>query len=378
MRVLQVHGQGLDDPALTALAEMRPDLVLVFAAAQLLAQEGAHARLLELAAGAVLAGCSSGGEISGAGVGDGGVVLTGIAFEHTPLRVAQTRLETMEHSFQAGAELGLALADDSLATVIMFAKGMMVNGSDLVRGLEQGLGRAVPFSGGLAGDGGSFRQTLTVTPSGIGADEVVAVGLYGGNVRLGHGSFGGWQPFGPLRRVSRARGNVLYELDGQPALSLYREYLGEFADDLPSSSLQFPFEMVDSERRSSGLIRTVLGVDVEAQALILAGDVDSNGYLRLMHADRDGLVDGAETAACRALAGLAGRPPQLALLVSCVGRKAVMADRVDDEIEAVGAILGRRAPMTGFYANGEVAPDDSGEGAQLHNQTMTITLLAEA
>lgn len=377
MRVVQVQGRGLDDPALAGLDGLGADLVLTFAAPKVLAAAGAHARLTQLTGGRPVVGCSTSGEITGEGLAENGVVLTAITFDHSTVRVAETRLVDMQRSFDAGAQLGRSLAAADLTTVMLFAKGVAINGSELVRGLEAALGRSVLFSGGLAGDYGAFRRTLTVTPTAIDPDGVVAVGVYGTRLRLGHGSFGGWRPFGPLRRVTRAVGNVLYELDGQPALRLYRDYLGEYADDLPSSGMKFPLEMVDSQRRSSGLIRTILGVDEQAETLILAGDIDTDGYFRLMHTDADGLVDGAEIATCRALAGLAGCPPQLILLVSCVGRKLVMGERIDDEIEAVGAIVGHHYPLSGFYANGEVGPDDSMDGVRLHNQTMTVTLMAE-
>lgn len=205
----------------------------------------------------------------------------------------------------------------------------------------------------------------------------MAVGFAAPSVRFRHGCFHGWRPFGPARRVTRSQGNVLFELDSQPALEVYKRYLGEYARDLPGSGLLFPFQMLGSSQDSRGLIRTILGVNEADGSLVLAGDIDPQGYLRLMHASTDSLVEGAQSAAENATFpdGTAG--DSLAILVSCVGRKLVMGARVDEEVEAVADVFGQRALVTGFYSNGEISPGLDGLECSLHNQTMTITHLCE-
>jgi hypothetical protein len=276
----------------------------------------------------------------------------------------------------------------------MFGKGVGINGSALIEGLTAEIGCATPVSGGLAGDGGAFIRSLTLTPSGFHEDRVVAVGLYGSGLRFGSGSYGGWAAFGPARKITRCEGTLLLELDGQPALDLYRQYLGEYASQLPASGLLFPFEMLDSGGDSVGLIRTILGIDEARGALVLAGDIDPAGFLRLMHASTDNLIDGAETAARRACDALAvqsgdalrvqsgdglnvGSGDALGLLVSCIGRKLVMGDAVDEEVEAVAGALGKSVTLTGFYSNGEMGPFASAMDCKLHNQTMTVTFIGE-
>ncbi len=283
----------------------------------------------------------------------------------------------MADSLAAGQRLGLGLAEGELAAGLVFAPGVGINGSALIEGMVQQLGGHVPLAGGLAADGGMFERTLTLTPEGVMEHGVVAIGLYGSELVFAHGSFGGWEPFGPARRVTRCRENVLFELDGESALTIYKRYLGEYARDLPASGLLFPFAMVGEDRKASGLIRTILGVDESTGSLVLAGDIDPQGYLRLMHANTDGLVNGAEKAAEAACRALAGTRDGLALLVSCVGRKLVMGERVDEEIEAVAAVFGREATVAGFYSNGEISPFTPGLECKLHNQTMTVDYISE-
>jgi hypothetical protein len=239
------------------------------------------------------------------------------------------------------------------------------------------LGSELPITGGLAGDGGAFQQTWVLDDAGAASDTIVALGLYGKSLSFCHGSFGGWSPFGPARKVTRCVGNVLYELDGEPALEVYKRYLGDHAKGLPASGLLFPFAMLGKDHDEVGLIRTILGVDEKDGSLTLAGEIDPDGYLKLMHASTDALVDGAEAAAEAAKKMLAGAGNGLVLLVSCVGRKLVMGGRVDEEVEAVAGVFGQGAVLTGFYSYGEISPFSPSVACKLHNQTMTVTYLGE-
>lgn len=362
---------------LSALAAIEPQLVWVFGAVERLTDPAAFAALRAGLPDAELVGCSTAGEIAAAGVSDGGLVVTAVRFDDPAFRVVSTELTDMADSASAGGRLGEALAMPGLHDVVVYGQGVNINGSALISGFRAVLPPDVVLAGGLAGDGGAFKETFTLCRAGVSARRIVALGFHGPHIRLRHGSFHGWIPFGPARRVTRATANVLFELDGQPALDVYKRYLGEYAADLPASGLLFPFEMLGGDQNAVGLIRTILGVDEARGALVLAGDVVENGYLRLMHASTDSLVEGAEVAAERALGKLGAVEESLALLVSCVGRKLVMGARVDEEVEAVAEVFGRRTRITGFYSYGEISPVLSGLECRLHNQTMTITHISE-
>lgn len=375
-----ITGDGPDLSSLAPLAAIHPQLVILFGSVDQLARPGLLDTLTRAFPGASLAGCSTAGEILGQQVESGSLTLTAIRFDRVRVALATADLTAMEDSASCGETLGAQLASADLKAVLVFGQGVAINGSALVEGLGRTVGNQVPISGGLAGDGGAFKQTLTLSTAEISPRQIVAVGLYGADLICTHGSFGGWQAFGPLRKVTRSVGNVLFALDGEPALEVYKRYLGDYAKGLPASGLLFPFEMVQTENQRGGLIRTILAVDEAQGSLTLAGDIDPDGYLRLMHSSTNQLVDGAEAAARHSSPTLAS--PQLAVLVSCVGRKLVMGDRVDEEVEAVSEILGEGCKLTGFYSYGEISPGlpvvgQGGMSCQLHNQTMTITCLAE-
>ena len=361
----------------SSFATLEPNLVLVFATPDFFVPGGGAEALIGCFPEADLLGCSTAGEIANSGVMEHGVVVTAIRFERTRVIPATADLANMADSRNAGRRLAKALAAPDLRTVLVFGQGVAINGSALVEGMIDVLGTNLPITGGLAGDNGAFVRTFTLGSTGVSDRAIVAVGLAGDTLHVGHGSFGGWEPFGPARRVTRCDGNILYELDDEPALEIYKRYLGEYARDLPASGLLFPFAMLGEDLSAVGLIRTILGVDEQQGSLTLAGEIQQGGHLKLMHASTDALVNGAESAA-RAVAATASLPrPVLAILVSCVGRKLVMGDRVDEEVEAVVDVLGNDTVRTGFYSYGEISPFTPALSCKLHNQTMTITTFAE-
>ncbi len=362
---------------LEPLAEIQPNLVLVFGSPRLLTHPALVDSLAVVFPQARRIGATTAGEISSQGVEEESLVITAIRFDQIATRIAATELTDMHDSRSAGKQLAAQLADPDLRAVILLSQGVGVNGSELIDGVVSTLGREIPLTGGLAGDYGAFSQTWTLLDDTVSDRMMLAIGFYGDSVGFSHGSFGGWQSFGPARRATRAMGNVLFELDGEPALDIYKRYLGDYASELPASGLLFPFALLSDDRQESGLIRTLLGVNEEEGSLVLAGDVPQDGYLRLMHASTESLVDGAEAAAQAADRMFRSGKSALALLVSCVGRKLVMGDRVDEEVEAVGAVFGQGCVLTGFYSNGEISPFLETTECKLHNQTMTITYLAE-
>jgi hypothetical protein len=378
MRVAQVvlTTTTPDAAELAPLVQLAPQLVLAFGSVGIF-QQWAETVVQALGA-AHIAGCSTAGEISNRGVADGSLVLTALAFETSQVQQVSTELRGMDDSGDAGRRLARGLPAQGLRAILIFGQGVQINGSAVLSGMLEVVGPSVPITGGLAGDGGAFSQTWVLDDQGVSSTRLVCIGLYGQDLRFSHGSFGGWSPFGPARKVTRSDNNVLFELDGESALAVYKRYLGDHAEGLPASGLLFPFAMLGRDHNELGLIRTILGVNDTEGSLTLAGDIDPQGYLKLMHASTDALVGGAETAAELARDTQAGDGQGLAVLVSCVGRKLVMGGRVDEEVEAVADVFGRGVSLAGFYSNGEISPSGQDAGCKLHNQTMTITYLSES
>lgn len=325
--------------------------------------------------GALLFGGSTAGEIFKTRVLDDSLSVTAVRFEGTKIFTAQRYCSQPERSYSVGQELASALPPEGLRHVLVMSIGLNVNGSELLKGLSSKLPPGVTLTGGLAGDGVHFHQTYVVCGDNCASDLIAVVGLYGDRIRVSCGSHGGWDPFGPERLITRSQGNILYQLDGKPALELYRSYLGEQAAQLPASGLLFPLS-VRMPGETKGLVRTILGIDDRTGGMMFAGDVPEGAYAKLMKANFDRLIEGA-TSAAEASMRTAGHSPQLALLISCVGRKMVLKQRVEEEVEAVREVVGKHAALVGFYSYGEISPFHVEARSELHNQTMSITTITE-
>jgi hypothetical protein len=351
-------------------------LVLVFGAPALLRDEETLAALKARHPGAFIFGCSTAGEIRGTHVTDESIVATAIAFDHTAMRYTGVRMVDVANSYAAGERLAAGLPHEGLVHVFVLSDGIHVNGSDLVSGMAASLPKGVSITGGLAGDGDRFEETIVVLDGKPQTDAVGVLGLYGERLSVGYASLGGWDSFGPERLITRSEGNVLYELDGRSALDLYKTYLGEHAAGLPATGLLFPLSLRIGESETP-VVRTILGVDEEQQSMTFAGDVPEGAYARLMKANFDRLIDGAMGAARNSSETVGQSTPDLAILISCVGRKMVLKQRVEEEVEGVREVLGEGAVFAGFYSYGEISPFTPNAKCELHNQTMTITTFTE-
>jgi hypothetical protein len=327
----------------------------------------------------LLVGCSTSGEILASQTHSGTLTATAIRFDTSQVYSASCPLTQMSHSEEVGLALAQKLDHPNLQHVLIFAPGVNINGSALVNGLKKGFTQpeTISVSGGLAGDNGTFKQTFTIGPHGVSENHVVALGFHGLSLIAGSCARGGWTPFGPTRQVTKAEGNILYTVDHEPALDMYMRYLGKYANDLPASGLLFPLEIEDEANPDNGLIRTILGIDETQKALILAGELKTGARVRMMHASTQNLIEAAAEAAEKIQRPSTMKDDALALLVSCVGRKLIMGDMVDQEIETVADVLGDQTLYTGFYSNGEISAWNFNQDCRLHNQTMTITWLCE-
>lgn len=319
---------------------------------------------------------STAGEILGTEVTEHRATLTALRFDATAIESTCVNIDDVESSYDAGCLLAERLACPDLVHVFVVSDGQRVNGSELAEGFNTTLPAHTLLTGGLAGDGRRFERTLVGLNGPPREGMIAAIGFYGDRLRVGYGSSGGWAPFGPLRRVTHAQANCLYELDGRPALELYRKYLGEFASELPSAAMRFPLCITDPDTGRM-LVRTILSIDEDNQCMVFAGDMPVGTKVRFMRASYEDLVDGAAGAAEHSVLSSGVEHADLAICVSCVGRKIVLGQRTEEETEIVRETIGQRPAIMGFYSYGELAPPESAPWCELHNQTMTITLMKE-
>ena len=357
--------------------DSRRTLILLFGSSNFLDSAAPIAELIGRYPQSAIIGCSTAGEILGAQIFDESLSAAIVRFDHTDLRIASAPAQSVDDSFAAGQHIARQLNDSRLKGILVFSDGLRVNGSELVRGLNSEVPTSVVVTGGLAGDGDRFRRTWVLQDRQPQTGFVTAVGFYGDRIRIGHGSKGGWDRFGPERRVTKSKGNVLFELDDRPALQLYKEYLGDRASGLPATGLLFPLALRASNTDAKSLVRTILAVNEPEQSLTFAGDIPEGALAQLMKANFDRLVQGASEAASSTKLSADDDSCTLAVAISCVGRRLVLGSRTEEEIEATLDVLPKGTQQIGFYSYGEISPYTAGT-CDLHNQTMTLTTLSEA
>lgn len=353
------------------------NLVLVFGSVKRFSEAKLQSTLKARYPTAQIIGCSTSGEITASGVYDDSLQITAILWEKAIQRVTHTKMTGMQNSFETAVTLAKQLKSDSLKAVLVYSDGLNVNGSELLEGFKSELGET-PIMGGMAGDGFNFNKTLQLFNDTSSDGLVIAVGLYGNSLIAATGVGRGWKPYGPPRKVTKSNKNVVLELDGKPALPLYNMYIGAHsAKELPGSGLKFPFAVIEEGKRDIEKIRTLLAIDPKTNSLTFAGNVDEGETVRLCQSTHDRLVEGAGDAAHLVTNHTNINQTGLAICVSCVGRKGIMADLVADEVKLVQQILGNQTAITGFYSYGEFAPRPDTNDSVLHNQTMTIGYLSE-
>ena len=355
----------------------KPQLVFVFGSRKVLSD---IERIKELQARypiSHLVGCSTSGEILGTEVNDDSLAVTAVYFEKTSLQFSFLDLEESIDSFKIASQLVTPLINNSLRHLFVLSDGLNVNGSELVRGFREVLPDSVSLTGGLAGDGADFIETFVFDEHGFPRTKLIAaIGFYGDSIQVGYGSFGGWDSFGIDRKITKSKENVLFEIDGTPALELYKSFLGDKASELPGSGLLFPLSL-RTEYDQTPVVRTILSINEMDQSITFAGDMIEGAYVKFMKANIDRLINGSIKAAQISIENSQNRSPEFALLISCVGRKLVLKQLVEEEVEAASQILGNDTVITGFYSYGEISPFSSGAQCELHNQTMTITTFSE-
>ncbi len=325
---------------------------------------------------AIMAGCSTSGEIHDNGVFDGSISTAILHFEKSNIKMITIDITDPSQSFATGKAIAEALKREGLKAVFILSDGLVVNGSSLTQGIRSLIEKDVIITGGLAGDGNDFKKTF-ILKNGLPTTQCVsAIAFYGDDITINYGSEGGWDIFGPERFITRSKDNVLYEIDGQPALALYKKYLGDQASKLPASGLRFPLGISQKPFSKAQVVRTILAINEEEQSMTFAGDMPEGWYAQLMRANNDRLVEGAIIAGQLAKGNQTDNSDTLAIAISCVGRRLVLGERTEEEIEATHEILGNEMPLIGFYSYGEISPSKIGT-CDLHNQTMTLTTFGE-
>lgn len=369
-----LHNEWKTKDSSSGFSAKDAQLVTLFGSREMVGMAQIYEHVAAQYPNAQIVSSSTAGEIIDEEVFDDSVIVTAMQFEKTKIKAIKTSFNDQANSFETGKFLYNSLNEPDLAGLFILSDGTQINGSELVSGLNEGNEKKIPITGGLAGDAARFSKTLVGLNETATEGIIVAVGFYGKDVQIGHSSLGGWDEFGKERVITKSDKNVLFEIDGASALDLYKEYLGTYADELPGSALLFPLSL-KLEGSDQNLVRTILNVDNDNKTMTFAGNLPEGSKVRFMKANFEKLIKASSTAAEKSFQ--TSKSPDLAILISCVGRKLILQERTEDEVVAAKQIFGADTCITGFYSYGEISPFNTNFKCELHNQTMTITTFSE-
>lgn len=311
-------------------------------------------------------GCSSAGEIFNNNVSDD-LVISITKFENSRFSVLSKEI-SLTNSFDIGKVIGLETKKETLSGMFILSEGLNINASQLTNGLREEI-KNVPIYGGLAGDAQRFKETSILYNDKFYSNQILAISFYG-NVKFNYGIAGGWIKFGPMRKITKAKDTTVFEIDGQPALDLYKEYLGKEANNLPASALLFPLSF--KNKNNFDLTRTILAIDEKNKAIILAGEIPEGSNVSLMHAEMNDLVDGS----LESIKHLDSLEDGLNIAISCVGRRIVMGEYAESELDILFHSK-KIKKLSGFYSYGEISPFKKKSNCELHNQTAILLNISE-
>lgn len=373
-----------NEAALAAVGKlsMKPSMLWVFGAISY-DQQKLLDGIAAAAPGVPVVGCTTDGEISSQGLSINSVVVMALASD--TIRLQSTYVERLSNdSYDAGFQIGKSFQGSGIPYIQVFSDGLCGNADKIIQGIKAHMGEDIKIAGGTAGDGGDFKRTYQYFGNRVLTDSIVAV-AFQGQFGLGTGTACGWFPVGIAKKVTRSVGNVVYELDGQPALQAYERFLGKHAERLPAVGVEYPLGLLnnDSETEEEGyfLCRATMGVDRQAGAIIFAGDVPEGSLVKMTIGNDGDIILAARKAARSAMEKLLIKSPDLKprviFLYSCMARKIVLGTRTDEEIVAVKEAIGGDVPIIGFYTYGEYAPIGECEHSCFHNETATLTVIGD-
>ncbi len=323
-----------------------------------------------------MVGCTTAGEISTGGFGTDSAVLAGVFTDQIDFHVASVE-GLGEDPLGAGRRVARELPRE-VSYVQIFSDGLTGNGCAILRGIASVLGEDVPIAGGTAGDGGRFEQTWQYHGPRVLTDAVVAIG-FSGDFKVGTGVRSGWSPVGTVKIVTRAHENVVYELNGEPALDVFKRFLGKHADKLPAVGVEYPLGIVSRPgvpgEEEYHLIRATMSVGREDGSISFAGEIPEGAAVRLTCGDNDSILKATEEAVRLALTDLGDTSPRMVFFYSCMARSIVLGRRTKEETEVLHRTLGKRLPVIGFYTYGEFCRLRAGGPSLFHNETATVSVI---
>jgi hypothetical protein len=335
------------------------------------------AQIQETFPGIQLIGCSTNGEMSSVS-GFQEDSLTLMVFSSDQVTISAGLGRGLSKNIEAAVQEAINMATAGLPTppklCFAFPEGLCIDTALLVQTLHHSLGQQIPILGGMSADNLAFQQTYQFFRGEVTSDTIPLL-LFSGNIHHSHGAASGWQLFSKKSKVTKAEGCIVYEIDDQPALDFYKQYLG--TADFHREYLSYPLAIFEDDT-DDYYLRTPVYHEEASGAVTFLSRVPLHATVQIAKTSRADTLTAAATSLQQATQNYPGQSPAAAFLISCASRRLVLGTRAKEEYETFQTHLPKDIPCCGFYSYGEIAPLQKLGKSQFHNQTFITVLLGEA
>lgn len=354
-----------------------PDVIFIFISLQFKETEESLHNLKNKYNNSIIIGGTTAGEIIGQTVVDGSMVLSALKFEQTSVKLYSKELpKDKAHYYLVGKEFTHQMDQEELKHIFLLSDVQTLHASSLLKGINSMLKSHVSVTGGLAGRESYIGSNFIIDQGELKTNRVIALAMYGEHLQVNYNAQGGWDSFGIESLVTKSKDNHVLEIDGEPALDFYKAMVDpNILTDVKKLGFKHPIK-VRNDEHANPVIRALLDIDESEKSLIMAEEIPVGSYVRVMKANVDRLIIGAENAA-KTISQEPNQKHELAILISCAGRRKVLAELVSEEIEAVVEQFPSNTKSIGFYSYGEISPFYEIPKTSLHNLTMCVTTFSE-
>lgn len=348
------------------------DLILVYGSLSLLEEPLLLTNLHGAYPNALLAGCSGAGELINGEVFDNSIVYSVFEFEQTTVRQARKKITAgTDDEFDSGKALLSELLDDDLVAIMIYSEGISIDCDELIKGAREIIGDDIPLFGGLAADSNAFEYSVVLDSDGVYDDSVVAIGFYGKQFNVNSVS-SIFNQNGIEIDITASDGNIVYEINGEPASEVYEKFIPNRGDLSLSTWLFYPVLVLDNESKQPLYCRTIHDYKTENKYLLAAGSIPEGPAKVISLVDSKDIIVDANKVSKK----LKNQPGEFAFVISCAGRRAIMGDEWMNESSRIQKNIGD-IPSMGFYSFGEISINNMKSHTVLHNHSLTIVTISE-
>ncbi len=371
-----IEGANAARQALLSIKESKASAYIVFAYVSYDQEKLLEGIVSIVGPDSTIIGCSTAGEITTEGPSNRDSIAVMALYSDNLKFYSAIGSNITDGARKAGESVAKSIVDQISGNpdvFMMFPDAFTGNGAEIVRGIASVLGDNFPIVGGTAGDGLVFEKTYQYLNGKVYTGSVVALAI-SGPIKAGIGVRHGWIPIGTPRKVTRAEGSIIHELDGKPAINIYKDYFGKEAVDIEKEKLarlaiMYPLG-IKNPSNNEMLIRDPLTVDPSGSITCVA-EVPEGVDIQIMIGSFDEAINAAGEAAVGAMTQIRGSIPRAVILFSCIARRKLFGERSSEEIKKIQSVISPDVPMIGFYTYGEQCR------SEFHNETVVILILAE-